>query len=780
MKTNTTNNAMRRRATRLARAACTGLFTALLALSTANTVLAAPASTAAHNHELSPQTNSSDSTRVEELSLALPQLNAQYRAAPAELRAERLDALIAIAAERQARFAKLIETDPAAALRMAVPAKIRTGMPARVQSYLEQRVDLEGELELRYQDYPSGKGLLRHDLLSAQGRSSLHFAGNAPMEQSGTRVRIRGVRLGNRVAVQPDDGVLILALASTGGTVTSTTGTAIATNTFGEQRTVVLMVNFAANPSEPWTAAAVRDTVFGKVSDYIRENSYGQTWVAGDVFGWFTLAVDPSTCNTMDISIAAQQAAKAKGIDLTGYQRIVYAFPDIGCPWSGEATVGGSPSHAWFDGTVTNAGVVAHELGHNLGLYHSHSMDCDSVSAGDNCWITTYGDPIDRMGGAPDGHFNAFQKQRLGWLGYGVSPAIQTIDASGVYQLEPFSAQTGGIKAIRVPRDIDPLTGQQRWFYLEFRQPVGFDSFLSTSDYGPNVTNGVVFHMGTENGPDSSYILDATPNSRTSFDFLDLALVAGATFTDSVAGVTVTTDFADPTGATVTINFGASQCMHAKPSLSISPAQGPWVVAGTPVSFSVTVTNNDSADCGNATFDLAGTVPAGWTSSFTSSSLTLAPGAKAVTAITATSALNAADGFYDVLTTATNRTNPSFANSGKATYVVSAAAANLAPIAVNDSASTLVSTPVAINVIANDKDPEGKPLTVTAVTQPARGSVTIGTGGSVTYVPANRFKGTDTFQYTVSDGQSSASATVTVTVAADTSTGGGKGGGAKK
>lgn len=775
MKTNITNNAMCRGASRLARLAGAGLFTALLALSSANTVLAAPESAADGNPNVSPHGKSADRARAEELGLALPHLNAQHRAAPAELRAERLDALIAVAAERQAHMVKLIETDPAAALRVALPAKVRAGMPARVQSYLEQHVELEGELELRYQDYPNGKGRLLHDLLSAQGRSSLHFTGNAPKEESGTKVRIRGVRLGNKIAVQPDDGVLILALTSTGGTVTSTTGTTIATNTFGEQRTVVLMVNFASNPSEPWTAAAVRDTVFSKVSDYIRENSYGQTWIAGDVFGWFTLAVDPSMCNTMDISLAAQQAAKASGIDLTAYQRIVYAFPDIGCPWSGEATVGGSPSHAWFDGTVTNAGVVAHELGHNLGLHHSHMMECGAATVGSTCTLFDYGDPIDRMGGAADGHFNAFQKERLGWLGYGVSPAIQTIDASGVYHLEPYSAQTGGTKAVRVRRDIDPATGQQRWFYLEFRQPTGYDSFLSTSRYGSNVTKGVLFHLGTDNDPASSYVVDVTPSSQT-YDWDDLALVAGTTYTDSTAGVTVATDFTDPTGATVTINVGASQCVHAKPGVSASPAQGPWVVAGTPVSFSVTVTNNDSAECGNSTFDLAATVPAGWTSSFTSYSLTLAPGAKAVTAVTATSALNAADGFYDVLTTATNHANPSSTNSGKATYVVSAAAANLAPIAVGDTASTLVNTPVAINVLANDKDPEGKALTVSAVTQPARGSVTIGTGGSVTYVPANRFKGTDTFQYTVSDGRSSASATVTVTVASASGTGG-KGGG---
>ena len=73
--------------------------------------------------------------------------------------------------------------------------------------------------------------------------------------------------------------------------------------------------------------------------------------------------------------------------------------------------------------------------------------------------------------------------------------------------------------------------------------------------------------------------------------------------------------------------------------------------------------------------------------------------------------------------------------------------------------------PVRIAVLANDSDPDGDPLTVTATTRPAHGSVVINADRTVTYTPSARFIGTDTFRYTVSDGRGgTTTATVTVTV----------------
>jgi Bacterial Ig domain len=78
---------------------------------------------------------------------------------------------------------------------------------------------------------------------------------------------------------------------------------------------------------------------------------------------------------------------------------------------------------------------------------------------------------------------------------------------------------------------------------------------------------------------------------------------------------------------------------------------------------------------------------------------------------------------------------------------------NHPPIAAADVIATLEGTPIVVNVIANDSDPDGNHLMITSVTQGANGSVTINGGTNVTYRPNTGFKGADTFAYTIADGQ---------------------------
>lgn len=84
----------------------------------------------------------------------------------------------------------------------------------------------------------------------------------------------------------------------------------------------------------------------------------------------------------------------------------------------------------------------------------------------------------------------------------------------------------------------------------------------------------------------------------------------------------------------------------------------------------------------------------------------------------------------------------------------------------DDSATTLENKPVAIDVLANDVDPEGGELVVTATTAPASGvAVAKKKGGMVTYRPDSHFTGTDSFQYTARDSVGNqVTATVTVEV----------------
>jgi hypothetical protein len=89
---------------------------------------------------------------------------------------------------------------------------------------------------------------------------------------------------------------------------------------------------------------------------------------------------------------------------------------------------------------------------------------------------------------------------------------------------------------------------------------------------------------------------------------------------------------------------------------------------------------------------------------------------------------------------------------------------NQPPTAGNDAASTVQNTAVLINVLVNDADPEGDPLTITSATTPANGTAIV-EGNQVRYTPNTGFVGRDSFAYTIADGQGGAStATVTVTV----------------
>jgi len=89
------------------------------------------------------------------------------------------------------------------------------------------------------------------------------------------------------------------------------------------------------------------------------------------------------------------------------------------------------------------------------------------------------------------------------------------------------------------------------------------------------------------------------------------------------------------------------------------------------------------------------------------------------------------------------------------------------PDAVNDSPSTSEDQAVQIGVRANDFDPDGDTLTITAVSTPSHGTAAINVNGTITYTPTANYNGADSFTYSVSDGNGGTdTATVNVTVAA--------------
>lgn len=584
--------------------------------------------------------------------------------------------MLAVAKERQNAQYHLLGQDPSSVLRTIIPQTKRGNMPADVAATLAQKKQVTGELELVYLDSEEqGKTRLRYFLDTGNEHIELFVATNAQSQElkSGDKLSVKGWQFTQNTEQNATTRMLLdndlsslQVLAAGDASSDSTSGvTSPLTGTTGEQKTLVLLLNFQDNPSlQPWTEQEVQDMVFGRVNDYFKEASYGQTWLSGDVRGYYTMPID-TTCDYFGMDQHARQVAKDNGVDLSQYQRLVYMLPkNDSCGWRGQGTVGGTPSRAWLNGEL-NLMTIGHELGHNLGLKHAKELSCGSGYISDSCFAVTYGDKFDIMGKS-EGHFNAFNKERLGWLTQNAGEVV-TAHEDGNYIIEPLStAMSGNAKALKVRRGTDATTGAPLWYYLEYRQAQGFDSFMA----GTAATNGVLVHLNqSKDDIESSQILDMTPKSSI-YDLDDAALVAGSTYTDEVAGVSISTEWVNATVASVSVSYTGQMCAAANPTINVSPVASAWVAPGTTVTYNATLSNQDSLECSASEFTVTPVVPAGWVA--TAATATVLPGQSASVSFEVTSPAAATDGFYDIAVTAVNASDAQYTGAMTVSYVVEA------------------------------------------------------------------------------------------------------------
>jgi hypothetical protein len=91
-------------------------------------------------------------------------------------------------------------------------------------------------------------------------------------------------------------------------------------------------------------------------------------------------------------------------------------------------------------------------------------------------------------------------------------------------------------------------------------------------------------------------------------------------------------------------------------------------------------------------------------------------------------------------------------------------------VATDDVVEVVAGGSVIVPALANDMAADGEALQITAISMPGHGVVNVLPDQTIRYVPQSGFTGTDSFTYTVTDGQgSSASATVIVKVLAQNS-----------
>lgn len=548
------------------------------------------------------------------------------------------------------------DSNPKGVLNNSISGVLRSQMPAGVQNLVEQKTSLTGKFKWIHMDGNNDQATNIFTLTNnANKEYTLHFGANLPNLLTDDNVDVSGELIDNH---------LIVETARNNARV-------LGANTPVVRKVAVIMFNFLSNPVQPFTADTMRANTFtasNSANNYYQEDSFGQLSLTGslrtdgDVFGWYTISNSNATCDYSSWASAAESAAAADGYSASKYNSIVFAFPNVGaCGWSGAANVGGNPARAWLNGSV-GLRTIAHELGHNFGRYHAHTYTCTDASGAyvalsASCTQTEYGDPFDIMGyPGVTGEYNAFQKSVSSSIpSWWAGSNIVNVTADGDYTIAPLESNTSSPQFLRILRDTT------NYFYVEFRQSIGYDSNVSA-------TGSVQVHYSSPSSNDSSRLIDMTP-SATPNNFSDAGLAVGSVYTDNTSGIEITTVSTSPTAAVVHVHFGPAACVNTSPSASLSPSPQ-TLSSGQTVAYNMTLKNNDNSTCTATTFAVTPTLPSGWIATPASLTQTLTPSQSVTTVINVTSPATSTAGNYTITEKAVSTIFSSLTASASATASV--------------------------------------------------------------------------------------------------------------
>ena len=406
---------------------------------------------------------------------------------------------------------------------LTVIACVPTTVPARAAaaSALTRSRTLVGRLLIAHGDnFATGAMVMQTGLRTASGyvRLTLPVSQHArTLALAGASVRVQGTLSSNSFTVSqvsplPDPR----AVARPAGWVRSPQ----------VMRIAVVLMRLPGSSTAPASKAAVKRSTFGakrSVADWYSQTSGKHVVVTGTVFGIYT---GVRSCD-LGVQLSAAAAAAAKGgYVASDFDHLVVVEPEQSCGFSGIGWVG--QNGVFLNGDAT-PGVMEHELGHNLGLWHAGAYSCPASAVSAAC-LTEYGDPTDVMGSPYLDHgYNAEHKRRIGWI-----PATEVRTVVAGTQTITLTASEdpvvlGAIELIHL-RAADGTI-----YSIDKRASIGYDAGLS----------GVwIRRLSATNTVDTALVRNS-------------AYTPGTTFTDAVHRVTIKTLSDSGPAAKVRVCVGA-------------------------------------------------------------------------------------------------------------------------------------------------------------------------------------------------------------------------------
>ena len=426
-------------------------------------------------------------------------------------------------------------------------------------------------------------------------------------------------------------------------------------------RAVVILGNFS-NDNVECTKKQMKDIMFDgpdSISKYFKEFSGNRMTFTGSVVGPYNIAESTTAQNHCSSSARDKMLAKARGdiVNIAKVDYFVYVMPKSCKPGvAGEAPIGGK----WSSNFLCHVpDVIAHELGHNIGMHHADKRKTDGK-------IQEYGDTSDIMG-FPAGlrGFNSIHKEQMNWI---KSANLETV-STGTYEISHFS-QNNSKQVLKIP-----IPKSQQFYYVSYRQAVGyFDQKNLKETY-----IGVNIHRGSK-----AYASKST---------LVKVLQIGDTFSDSKNDIYIThlnSSFETaevqiqpkaPNGGGNGGNGGngsnggndSSSCIEKNPSITATASEQS-TEAGASLKYELSMTNNNIKGCGRTKFEIKLTSNSNLISFNYNRHILIRPNNTLTRQISVSSASSISAGNYDITAQFINTDDNSYSATTNLTYSVRAPA----------------------------------------------------------------------------------------------------------